>query len=80
MSDKEEAKDSDYLLCVDRGMSPRTLQEYLAPRISVNLQKANGKIDNIALAAEPELLMGRKPRSKTTDKKSKRKNHRVEKI
>ena len=46
----------------------------------MNLKRANGKIDNIALAAEPELLMGHKPRSRTTDKKAKRKNHKMEKL
>ena len=62
-------------------MSPRTLQDYLAPRISVNLNKTNNKIDNIALAADPELLRWtRKPRSKSTEKKAPKKKHRIEKL
>ena len=76
VTNKDDKNDSDYLIIRDTGLSPRTLEDFLAARIAVSTktdEKAKKEvIDNIALAADP--LTKKKIRSKsiTANRKQKR--------
>ena len=79
MTNKDDDKDSDYLIIRNTGLSPRTLEEFLSSRIAVNTvhdKKAmKVRIENIALAADP--ITKKKVRSKSIANNLKQKRRKT---